>query len=393
MNTSMKAWTSVLALLTTVGTLGVTNALADDDNNDPPRTVGRTLLNRQNGTTRTGLGGVKSQPARPISRLGGVKAQLPRPIGNRGSLLPPRDNVQSSPLPPRRGGGGSRGGSTDADGRGPDGIPSDGTDRLRLGLDSQSGFSASGEFGDDSSGVRFRLYPGGVGSVYNPRNRHRHDHDGDHDHDHGHGHGNRYPLYPYYPWSFGYGYYDYYRRYDDYPPQTIVSSPVYVDPSLLGMQSQQQPSQPSTPPTTLDLADSAMYDGRVDQAIAGYREHLAKMPEDTEAMRRLAIALILDKKIKEGVAILSVAYEKDVSLVRKPLDMNMIPDGERRFRDMLYQVVPFANSMRSASGYLAVAVIMQAEGRDDVALKNLKKAREAGLNSTLLTEFETELGG
>jgi hypothetical protein len=386
-NTPIKAYTSVLALLINVGVVGVPVSLADDDDGDPPRTVGRTLLNRQNGTTRTGLSGVKSQPARPISRLGGVKAQLPRPIGNRGSLLPPRENVHSSPLPPRV--GGSRGPVTDADGRGPRG-QTNGPDGVAFGFDSQNGFSAAGQFSDDSSNIRFRVYPGGVGSVYNPRQRHGHDHDGN---DHHHHNRPSYPYYPsYYPWGFGW-YYDNYRTsYDYYPPQTITTTPIYIDASMLGAQNQAQ-TAPPPPPTGVELADVAMYEGRYDKAIAGYRVHLTTAPDDTEAMRRLAIALILDKKVKEGVAVLGAAYEKDLSLVRKPLDMNMIPDGQDQFRDMLYQVAPFANSMRSASGYLTVAVIMQAQGREDMARKNMKKARDAGLPDKVATEFETELGG
>lgn len=390
--TPFLARTAGAALLASLLTLApLSEALGQHGGRGGPSGVGRSLLHRQNtGGFRTGLSGVKSQPARPIRSLGGVKAELPRPIANRGSLLPPSRGHQQ---------GGHDRGATRRDPRREipgarfqddfirDGRRGGDDDRFRIGFDSRSGFRASGEFGDDNFRGRFSLNPGGVLPLHDGRGDRRHHH-----------HGTIWPSYA--PWSlygygYGWGWYDnYYDRYDYAPAETISGSPVYVvDPQMFGYQPQAQPTTPPAPPTPLDLADFALYEGRLDDAVTAYRDHLEKTPEDADAMRRLAIALIQNRKVKEGVALMSMAYDKDLSLVRKPIDTAIVPDGDRAFRDIIYQVVPFANSMKSASGYLAVTVIMQAEGRDAQALKLLRKAKDAGLDEKLAAEFETELGG
>src|SRR5690606_16092175 len=98
-----------------------------------------------------------------------------------------------------------------------------------------------------------------------------------------------------------------------------------------------------------------------------YRDHLTANADDGDAMRRLGVALVMDRKVKEGVAMLALAYEKDPSLARRPMTADLLPGGERDLHEVLLAVVPFANRMKSASGYLAVTVIMQAQNRDALA--------------------------
>ncbi len=353
-----------------------------------PSSVGRTLLNRQNGGFRTGLSG--------------VKAQLPRPIANRGSLLPPQRSGHGhgggrpSHFIPGTGFNGLND-SSDVFRRSGGGRPRNvGGDGIDARFDSDSGFRLRGNFSDDNSRFRFDLNPGGVGSSNRGRWHGGYGGHGGHGGHHNH-HSHFSPAIRYWPygdlWGLGWGWGWGYNDYDYYPPETITSSPIYIDASLLGTQPQQnqQPATPPPPPTAIEKADYALYNGMVKEAITSYREHLDENPEDADAMRSLAIALVQDRKVKEAVAIMALAYDKDISLVRKRMNPLMVADGEEGFRDVLRSTVLFSNKMKSASGFLAVVVMMQAEGREPQALKILEKAKAAGLDEKLATEFENEM--
>lgn len=348
--------------------------------------TGRSLLTRtQPLPGSTGISGVKARLPGPIpGGISGVKARLPGPIGNRGSLLPP-----PPPRTPNTPGvhghtGGHRssprtyanrfGDYSRRDSRGPI-------------YDSRSGLRVDGSYSDGPFDLRFSLNSGGVIPLVNHR--------GGYGHVYGRGHGAFYsPAYRYWNYSDLYGYSGWYDDGGAYAAPPVVGAPVYIDPALLAQQMQGQAPPPATPPTpltTLEKADLSLAYGEPDDAVRFYREHLESNPEDAPAMRSLGVALIQARRVKEGVAVIALAYEKDVTLARRPLDPEMVEDGDVGFHDVLLSVVPYANKSRSASGYLAVAVLMQAQGRNDLALKMLAKAKQAGLGEKIAGEMELEL--
>lgn len=371
--------------------------------NNPPSSNQRPNRSGLSGVRSAGprpmkLGGVKAAGARPIKSLGGVKSKGPRPIGSRGSLLPPKGTrtptTKGEPTRPLQRVPGTRfqNDIIQSPGTSRPGRIIDGDDRFRGGVNSNGGLRVRGSFDDGDFRGRVDINPGGVGDRRR-RGHHGHDHDHDHGHDHDHHHHHRFPGY--WPWYYGglFGYGRWYDRYDYYPPETVTSSPIIIDASMLNGYTTAPPAPPPPPPTELEIGDSALYNGRIDDAIKAYREHLDKTPEDAYAMRSLAVALVQDKKVKEGVALLSLAYEKDLSLVRKPIEADMLADGDRGLHDVLLAVVPYSNRTKSASGYLTVTVLMQAQDREPQALKILERAKKAGLDERVAAELEAELGG
>ncbi|MGE3109381.1 MAG: tetratricopeptide repeat protein [Phycisphaerales bacterium] len=195
-------------------------------------------------------------------------------------------------------------------------------------------------------------------------------------------------------YGIDYGYPGYwYDRYD-YPPSYVIGYG-YSDPFLQSGSAytppQATPAQPERELTPLEKADLALRDGDAEVAVTLYRDYLTKSPEDAQAARSLALALIQTRDIKEAVAVMQFVYDKHPSLASKPVLPAEVEDGARGLRRMLRAVVPFANRTRSASGYLTEVVIMQAEGRQADARRILRKAIDAGLQETIAKEFETAL--
>lgn len=206
--------------------------------------------------------------------------------------------------------------------------------------------------------------------------------------------------------GYGYGgywygpYYGYrpFSRY--YGPIDGQLSPVYTG-VVIG--AQQQPPEPPPPPTTFERARMAMFRGNAEQAITLYRQHLdeleaadateprpaAEMP--AAVMRELAMALIAKNRVGDGVALMRLAYETDPTLAEQRLDAGALVPDRDEWRDLLRPVVRMANDGDAASAWLTVVVMMQAEGRDEVALRNLSKAEAAYLDPELVARLRTAL--
>ncbi len=171
--------------------------------------------------------------------------------------------------------------------------------------------------------------------------------------------------------------------------------PAYVDP-FAGMAPRTPLTTvpPTAPATAKDRGDILLRDGLAEQAIDAYKEHLAANADDADTIRRYALALIVDKRFEEGVAMMGLAYQRDVEkLAGMPLDGTLVPGGKTGLRNTVNSTVAFANTARSGSSWLTVMVMMQAEGRSAVALKQLDKARAAGLDREVANVMEKTLKG
>ncbi len=109
-------------------------------------------------------------------------------------------------------------------------------------------------------------------------------------------------------------------------------------------------------------------------------------------MRRLAVALLKDKRLEEGVAMMAMAYRTDSLLADETL-IGSLFDDDQELRRLLQKCVIHANRTELASAWLTVAVMMQAEDRDERALKMVDRASEAGLDTEIVDSMKRALGG
>ncbi len=198
-------------------------------------------------------------------------------------------------------------------------------------------------------------------------------------------------------WGYPYGWYNSYpyRYYNDYP-QTVTSQPYYyVDPFAAGAYMQTPPATQYAAPmrelTPLEQADAALRDGEVQAAIRQYREYLDKTPDDAPAMRSLALALLAGRQPSQAAAVMALAYQKDPSLARRPIDPGQVKNDLSGMRTLVQSAVRYANKVDSGSAWLTVAVLIQGEGRVAVAKKMVLRAKAHGLDAKVADELEREL--
>ncbi|MCH8269641.1 MAG: tetratricopeptide repeat protein [Planctomycetes bacterium] len=196
-------------------------------------------------------------------------------------------------------------------------------------------------------------------------------------------------YYPYYGWlgsSYGYGLYNsYYGAIDGSYYQTVPSTFAYSAP-------QAQPPQPTMPLADDEQAAQKLGAGHASDAIDLYRAFLRDNPDDAPAMRGLALALLADSRFKEGVAMMAMAYRTDPPLADEAIDTQLF-ESEKDLRGQVRRCVIHANRTGLASAWLTVAVLMQAEDRDERALKMLQRARDAGLDTVVADNLVRALGG
>lgn len=318
----------------------------------------------------------------PKITLGGVKSKAPHGIGTiRGTLLPPPPVRVTPPpgTPRRRPESGARrpgdvGGRPIGDGRAPgtdrapDRVRQPGDVRDSAGRNTPApGVTIDGRYSDDRFRIGFH-----VGSAVRTGGRH--------------GHG--------YPYGYPYRYFSGYGAnswYGDFAWPLIGGYAYPEPPSVPVMAPAAPPPPPPPPPTDIEKADEALRESRPKDAVKFYQDHLAGKPGDAEAARSLALALLLDKRPKEAVAVMIDVYEKHPGLAAQVIESENLPLGDASLRTLVLAVVPYANRTKTASGYLTTTVLLQAQGKTDAAVRLLKKAKDVGLDEKVATELEQAL--
>lgn len=157
------------------------------------------------------------------------------------------------------------------------------------------------------------------------------------------------------------------------------------------------PGVPAVPPpatrevTSLERAQMSLRDGEPERAVKELRTHLRKSPDDANAMRLLAVALLESGSFDDGVAVLRNAYRTAPTLADEPIAFADVGLSAKREREMLSEVVQYAHKVNSASAWLSVASIMQAEGRNALAKQMLDRAVHVGLDRETHKAFEQAL--
>jgi hypothetical protein len=202
-------------------------------------------------------------------------------------------------------------------------------------------------------------------------------------------------CYPNYYYGYGWGYYNnYYDGYYDnsYQRYSVVDGAL-VQPILLAPAAPAPPpAEPPPPPTDAEVAATLLKAGDADGAADKYRLFLRDHADDAEAMRGLAVALLVAGEHDQGVAMMSMAYRTDPTLADRPLDDATLFRSDADLRKSVVKAVNFANKIKSASSWLSVGVLMQAEGRDDTALRMIARASDLGLDAALVKKFKVALG-
>jgi hypothetical protein len=150
-------------------------------------------------------------------------------------------------------------------------------------------------------------------------------------------------------------------------------------------------SSPSAPPETdIDAARRLVSNEVYEAAVERYRMHLAENPDDFEVMAELSLALAGAGRFDDATAMARLAYERDPTLANRPLDERVAIDS-RELRKIVVRAVRSAHDRDSASGWLLVTVLMQAENRDPVGLRMLDRAADRGLDAGVVDALRVAL--
>lgn len=131
--------------------------------------------------------------------------------------------------------------------------------------------------------------------------------------------------------------------------------------------------------TSLELGRALLAANRSKDAVEELRTHLKSQPDDARATRVLALALIEAEKLDDAAAVMRSAYRLDPALGRERIDATALGVDTKRLRTMVTSMVAHGHKAQSASAWLTVAALMQAEGRDALAAKMLGRAEKLGL--------------
>jgi hypothetical protein len=323
----------------------------------------------------SGLGGVPSAAPRPMSGLGGVRASgpgpipidqsphqpqyQPMPVGPWPGVVVSPQSASGSTMPARISGGeGFVGGRTFLD------------NSIGGSFSSDGGLLLNGSYAGDRLRLAFHL-----GSDAFSRPFH---------HNHG------YPIVFTYPTYWGYPgwWYDDYRSYFGYRYGNIYGNGYTPEPTTYVPPTPPQAETP-VPSTSRELGDTYLRAGDPRAAVHAYEAHLKQYPGDEDAMRALGVALIDNGQTTEGVAMVAMAYKSEPLLADRPVSRDLFR-GDALARDLARASI-YANRSRSSSGWLTVAVYMQAQGRDDLARTMVERARAAGLETAVVDRLTAAL--
>ncbi|MEM9372688.1 MAG: hypothetical protein AAGA55_03510 [Planctomycetota bacterium] len=192
----------------------------------------------------------------------------------------------------------------------------------------------------------------------------------------------------YYPW-YGWGWWGRWRglRYG------FLSIPDRYAGTVDGPPNQELEGGPAEPEplTPIESARAWMYYDNAAEAAAWYRQYLEESPDDARVMREYAAALLEGGRMLDAVAMMGYAYSQDPGLVNEAMDPSIWGDSAFRLRTAVTDSVKYGHRAGSGNVWLLVAVLMQAEGRDMVALKMIDRAVAEGLDPDLADRMRLRL--
>ncbi len=140
-----------------------------------------------------------------------------------------------------------------------------------------------------------------------------------------------------------------------------------------------------------DKARQRSKDGDTPGAITALRLHLKNHPDDHDAMRALAVAMVRGNSIGEASALMRAAYHADPSLADRPFEGEEWGLVKGKLRDVVTSATSAAHKHKSGSAWLTVSVLMQSEGRLDLALSMLERGEKSGLEIGIVAPLRSAL--
>ena len=150
-------------------------------------------------------------------------------------------------------------------------------------------------------------------------------------------------------------------------------------------------------PTTYDHALDAVRAKQTTAAIKELNKHLKELAADSAASpdlraeRLLAVMYLENSEFSEAMSRLALAYRRMPTLANEPIDAADLGIESARLRDLVVKAVRYSNRMNTGSSWLMVTILMQAEGRTDLALANLNKAEAVGLDPKLVAALRSAM--
>lgn len=188
---------------------------------------------------------------------------------------------------------------------------------------------------------------------------------------------NGFPVPPYVPGPFG--------------GLTYLYDPNLLPGATQRAMSEQQNYAPAPAPTAYEYGVWAFRDRQSGSAVKYLLEAVAKDKEDTAAMRVLALAMLDSRQPDDAAAMLRQAYRIDPTLAGRGLDVDVLGLNPARRSALINRAVEYANRVGSGSSWLMVAVLMQADGRFDLARRMLKRGADVGLDPDIYKAMDAAL--
>lgn len=180
-----------------------------------------------------------------------------------------------------------------------------------------------------------------------------------------------------------------------YVPGPFGGQTFLYDENLLPGASRQpvntQANQPPPQPSPFEIGVAAFRAGNTQAAVQILNNVVAADKEDTIAMRILALALLEQREPDNAAAMMRQAYRMDPTLASRVLEVDALALTSSRRTSLINRAVEYANRVGSASGWLTVAVLMQADGRFELARRMLKRAADEGLEPDVRKAFEAAI--
>lgn len=199
----------------------------------------------------------------------------------------------------------------------------------------------------------------------------------------------------YVPLGYGYGWYPSGYTYRDgriYMNETVGWGTL-GNQSTSGQQQQQAQAvaAPVEPPKPIDVARIGLVVGDLQSAETQYRIHLKENPEDSEALREYGLVMLESDRADEGFAAIRKAYRDKPELAETPLELGALGFDGNRTRQLMGIVSPEANQLKTASAWLTLSVMLQAQEKNGLAQKFLKKAEGEGLDKPIVDALQAKL--
>jgi tetratricopeptide (TPR) repeat protein len=153
------------------------------------------------------------------------------------------------------------------------------------------------------------------------------------------------------------------------PP--LVGMPVWRDPAEMQAEREAQAEARAAeqPVIEIDLALIAARTGRYEFAAEQYR-----LRGD---LRKQALTLVGANELPRAVELFVQAYESNADLVKQPMNALGLIGSVSELRHLVKRAVRHAHQEDTAEAWFTVAVLMQGEGRDELARKMMERAKQA----------------